>query len=315
MIHQGVTYLELDQLDPSPWQTRSFPRKDPELGELATSIQELGVLQPVLVRPVGVRFQILAGERRVRAARLAELDVVPVIVRKIDDDTAAQICVVENLQREDLGVIEEGHAVALLLERDGWTFETVAAQIGRTSTWVARRSSLWTRLSEGWKKIATTPGHPAYSWPAARLEVVATLDTADQDEILKRNKASANWFWTDASASELQRHVDTRLRRLSAAPFRHADAKLVPEAGKCTECPFRASQEHLLFDNVKPGKGIPKGDRCLRPACWDQKAIVHLRAAVEMSEAKYGKKPILAVGYQKAPYQGKLGKGLERFNI
>ncbi len=305
-----VVEIPVGKLDSSPWQTRHFPRKDPALGDLAASIKKVGVLQPVLVRMKGQRFQILAGERRVRAARRAKLATVPSIVRDVDDNTAAEICVVENLQREDLGVIEEGHAVALLLEREAWTTATVGAQIGRSPEWVARRASLWTRLSEAWKKVASTPGHPAHGWPAARLELIARIDPDEQDAILKKNKRAETWFWS-AGSSEIRREIDTRIRALAVAPWNLDDAALVSDAGACDVCPHRASQAALLFDNVTDD---PKTDQCLRPPCWSKKITAHFKAIFAAHVEANGKPPILVVSYSSGGIAKRLGKDLPTVN-
>lgn len=233
-LETTISHIGLDQVDPSPWQTRRFGKKpDPQLRELAESIGEVGVLQPVLVRPVGDRFELVAGERRVRAARLAKMKTVPAIVRELPDDIAAQVCVVENLQREDLNPVEQGHAVALLLERDGWTADTVAAEIGRSATWVARRASLWTRLSDAWKDVAGETDHPAAAWPTANLEVVARLDVADQDAILAKHRNDpGSWFW-HSDSRELRRETDNRLRQLCASPAGEEEG--APQEGRQEE--------------------------------------------------------------------------------
>lgn len=304
----AVQNIGTDKLLPSPWQTRHFPKKNPELLDLAASIQQLGMLQPILVRPKGKQFEILAGERRMRAAKLAKLQAVPAIVREVDDDTAAEICITENLQREDLGVIEEGHAVALLLERDGWNAETVAAQVGRTPAWVARRASLWTRLSDKWKKVASTVGHPAHSWPAASLELVARLEAKQQDGLLKGHvaKHTGDWFWR-RSASDLRNEIEREhMRKLGTAPFDLASAELVPGAGACTACPHRASQVPLLFDNLKPGD--TKADQCLLPSCWAGKLLAHFKATLAAWKEKHGKPPGILTGYYGGVHEKLPGK-------
>ena len=111
-----------------------------ELDELATSIREHGVLQPILVRPApGApgEFQIVAGERRWRAAQRANLHTVPVMVRTLDDAEVAEIAVVENVQRADLNPLEEAHGYHVLLERFGRTQEAIARTVGKSRSHVA----------------------------------------------------------------------------------------------------------------------------------------------------------------------------------
>ena len=126
---EAVRTLALDRLEPNPFQ----PRRDmaeAELQALANSIRASGVLQPILARQVGERFQIVAGERRWRAARLAGLADVPVLVRPLSDQDSALYALVENLQREDLNAIEKARGLRLLMEQLATTQEQVAKQVG-----------------------------------------------------------------------------------------------------------------------------------------------------------------------------------------
>ncbi|MGE5449862.1 MAG: ParB/RepB/Spo0J family partition protein, partial [Methanomassiliicoccales archaeon] len=116
------------------------PRKKFEsaaLDELTASIKEHGVLQPILVRPHKNGYEVVAGERRLRAASKAGLRDIPAIIREIDDNQAAEIALVENLQREDLSPIEEAMAYRQLIDKYAYTQETVAEKIGRSRAYVA----------------------------------------------------------------------------------------------------------------------------------------------------------------------------------
>ncbi len=128
--------LRLEQLQPGKYQPRT--RMDEgSLYELAESIKSQGVMQPVLVRPVdggaGVpRYEIIAGERRVRAARLAGLAEVPVLVREVPDEAAAVMALIENMQREDLNPLEEAQGLKRLVDEFGLTHEAAAQAVGRS---------------------------------------------------------------------------------------------------------------------------------------------------------------------------------------
>ena len=115
----GVVTLRLSQIEPN----RDQPRKifsEEALNELADSIREHGVLQPLLVRPLpGGSYQLVAGERRWRASRMAGLQEVPVVIREMDEEQAMEIALIENLQREDLNAIEEATGYKQLMERYG----------------------------------------------------------------------------------------------------------------------------------------------------------------------------------------------------
>jgi len=123
--------LPLQQIKPGKYQPRT--KMNPEsLRELADSIKVQGVMQPVLVRPVGDGYEIIAGERRVRAAAIAGLHEVPVIIRQVPDDAALAMALIENIQREDLNPLEEAHGVQRLIREFDFTHEQAAQAIGRS---------------------------------------------------------------------------------------------------------------------------------------------------------------------------------------
>jgi ParB family chromosome partitioning protein len=131
------TVLALDRLQPGRYQPRT--RMDEgSLYELAESIRSQGVMQPVLVRPLagpgatGATHEIIAGERRVRAARLAGLDEVPVLVKAVPDESAAVMALIENIQREDLNPLEEAQGLKRLVDEFGLTHEQAAQAVGRS---------------------------------------------------------------------------------------------------------------------------------------------------------------------------------------
>ena len=128
--------VAIDSLDPNPFQPRTH--MDPAgLAQLAASIRESGLVQPILVRAVGDRYQIIAGERRWRAARQAGLGSVPVAVRDVPDDRLLELALVENIQRQELTPLEEAHAFQRLQEEFHLTQEEVARKVGRDRSTVA----------------------------------------------------------------------------------------------------------------------------------------------------------------------------------
>lgn len=132
----GVRTLRMAEIDPKADQ----PRKnfDAEaLSQLADSIAANGILQPILVRETGERYEIIAGERRFRAARLAGLSEIPALVLEADDEVAAKYALIENLQREDLNPYEEAAAIRKLMDEYGLSQEQVAGSIGRSRSAVA----------------------------------------------------------------------------------------------------------------------------------------------------------------------------------
>jgi ParB family chromosome partitioning protein len=135
-VTPAPTALRLDQLQPGKYQPRT--RMDEgSLYELAESIKTQGVMQPVLVRPLAgeggaARYEIIAGERRFRAARLAGLDEVPVLVRDVPDESAAVMALIENMQREDLNPLEEAQGLQRLVTEFKFTHEQAAQAVGRS---------------------------------------------------------------------------------------------------------------------------------------------------------------------------------------
>ncbi len=133
----GTRELPIDALLPGKYQPRTR-MDEAALAELAESIREQGILQPILVRPVGEgRFEIIAGERRWRASRLAGLTEVPVLVRTIPDESALAMGLIENIQREDLNALEEAHGIQRLIDEFGMTHELAAKALGRSRTAVS----------------------------------------------------------------------------------------------------------------------------------------------------------------------------------
>jgi ParB family chromosome partitioning protein len=128
--------IDVDLIDPNPEQPRTR-FDDVELEELTQSIRENGVVQPILVRPVGGRYQIVAGERRWRATQRAELRKIPAIVREVSNEKLLELALIENIQREELNPIEEGKAYLKLIENIGLTQEEVAKRVGKDRTVIA----------------------------------------------------------------------------------------------------------------------------------------------------------------------------------
>ena len=127
--------IPIDLIDPSSLQPRSV-FDETKLDELAQSITANGVVQPLLLRRKGPRYELIAGERRWRAAQLAGLAKVPAVIRSVADDKVLELALIENIQREDLNPIEEARAYKKLIDTVGLTQETVAERVGRDRSYV-----------------------------------------------------------------------------------------------------------------------------------------------------------------------------------
>src|SRR6266436_5360209 len=132
----GPQEIDTDLIQPSPFQPRTRFREE-ALEELARSIKASGIIQPLVVRPVAGRYQLIAGERRWRAAQRAGLTRVSAIVRQVSDELALEMTLVENIQREDLNAIETARAFARLMEEFQLTQEAVAERTGKDRATVA----------------------------------------------------------------------------------------------------------------------------------------------------------------------------------
>jgi ParB family chromosome partitioning protein len=133
---ETASEVPIDALEPNPLQPRSVFDAT-RLSELAASLRESGMVQPILVRPHGDRYQIIAGERRWRAAREAGLAAVPVVVREVPDERLLELALVENIQRQELSPLEEAQAYQKLLDEFRLTQEDVARRVGKDRSTVA----------------------------------------------------------------------------------------------------------------------------------------------------------------------------------
>ena len=136
-----IEYLRLDDIIPNRFQPREeFDEEG--LEELAKSIEEHGVIQPIIVRPIGDKYELIAGERRTKASAIAGLTTIPAIVRNMDDKESAKVSLLENLQRRNLSAIEEARTYKRILELDNITQENLAKTMGRSQPMIANKLRL-----------------------------------------------------------------------------------------------------------------------------------------------------------------------------
>src|SRR6266571_793881 len=157
----GPQEIDIDLIEPSPYQPRTKFHEQ-ALDELARSIKASGIIQPLVVRPIGSRFQLIAGERRWRAAQRAGLNKVSAIVKQVPNELALEMTLVENIQREDLNPIEAAHAFERLMHEFGLTQEAVAERTGKDRATVAnsvRLLKLEPEIQEWIEEGKLTAGH------------------------------------------------------------------------------------------------------------------------------------------------------------
>ncbi len=136
-----IQFIPLELVDTNPYQPRKSFNSE-ELADLADSIAQYGVLQPVVVRPRGERFELIVGERRLRASKLVGLETIPALIRPADEEDTAFLALVENLQRQDLGFFEEAQAYGRLLEEFGLTQAALAERVGKSQSTIANKLRL-----------------------------------------------------------------------------------------------------------------------------------------------------------------------------
>src|SRR6185312_11628835 len=193
----GVREVELSRIRRNPNQPR-IQFGEESLEELADSIRERGVLQPILLRPDGDSFMIIAGERRWRAAQRAQLHAIPAVIREVDESTLAELALIENIQREDLNALEEAEGYRQLIEQHGHSQEGVARLIHKSRSHVAnllrlldlpefvRQSLLRGDISMGHARAVATASDPE----AVTREIIARgLSVRQAEEEARRQKA------------------------------------------------------------------------------------------------------------------------------
>lgn len=248
--------LPIDSIVPNPHQPRVH-FDEGSLSDLAASIREIGVLQPILVRPSATGYELLAGERRWRAARRAGLTVIPAVVRPTDDLGSVERALVENLHRQDLTALEEAAAFQQLIEDFHFTHEQVAQRVGKSRSAVTNTLRLFSlppsiqhlladgRLSSGHAKA-----------------LLGTPDRAFQEQLARR---AAQEGWSVRAVEEAVRDRGTGL--VSAADLQEAEAASEPAGSTATarrpggrlRPPGLLELEELLADRLSTKVSVSMG--------------------------------------------------------
>ncbi|GIH75310.1 ParB/RepB/Spo0J family partition protein [Planobispora longispora] len=236
--------LSLKVISPNPRQPREV-FDEGALEELAASIKEVGLLQPVVVRPVGEgRYELIMGERRWRASQLAELDVIPAIVRETAEDKLLLDALIENLQREQLNAIEEAAAYRQLLDDFGATHEQLATRVGRSRAHVTNTLRLLNLPPKIQKRVAAgvlSAGHArallAMDDPAAQERladriVAELLSVRAVEEIVAVGDASAAAAPAEPRAPRVKPEEDPSLRRLADRLSDHFETRVKVDFGR-----------------------------------------------------------------------------------
>ncbi len=207
--------IPVDAISPNPQQPRSTVADDPRLLDLAASIQQYGLLQPLLVtliddNPADPRYQLIAGERRWRAAQMAGVDTVPVVIRQATPELALELALVENLQRSDLNVLEEANAYLSLVEEYGLTHEQIGERVGRKRETITNKLRLLQLPHEALEALVQTP--KVFTEGHAR----AVLQINDASERVNATKLIIAQVMSVRAAEELARRVNSAALNLGA---------------------------------------------------------------------------------------------------
>lgn len=246
---ERVQRVPLDRVQPCPFQ----PRKDftqESLQELADSIKEQGIIQPLIVRKKGDRFELIAGERRWRAAQLASLTEVPVILREADDRQVLELALIENLQRENLNPIEEALGYSELVSSFQMRQEDVAVKVGKSRTVVANALRLLklpielqtyvrdSRLSVGHAKVILGLSIPADQKNAAERIIKEGLNVRQTEELVTRLQQPA----VEVSAHTRNGHPTPVIRDVHVS---NLENKLRERLGTKVQLRYRAGKGAL----------------------------------------------------------------------
>lgn len=273
-------YIPLACVIPS----KTNPRKrfdEAYLAELAASIKQHGVAQPILVRPLPTTeemidcVEIVAGECRYRASKLAGVETIPAIVRELTDVETLEIQVIENLQRRDVHPIEEAEGYDQLMKLHGYTADQLAEKVGKSRSYIYGRLK-FTALADG----------PRTMFFEGKLSASTALLIARIPNAELQEKATKEIVEPHPGAEPLsyRRAVDLIQARymlsLHTAPFSLVDAKLVSSAGSCEKCPKRTGNQPELFADVD------RADVCTDPDCFAVKRIAHGQKVITQAKKK-----------------------------
>ena len=238
----GLRELPIELLHRNPDQ----PRRDfseTDIDELAASIREKGVLQPILVRPLADKpgeYQIVAGERRWRAAQKAGLYRMPVVVRDLDDLAALEIAIIENVQRADLNAVEEALGYKALMERFGRTQDAVAQNVGKSRSHVANALRLLSlpeavqlelragRLTSGHARALVTAPDPA---GLAREVIERGLNVRETEALARKVQGGGDRPRASAKAPAGAKDADTRALEEDLADILGLDVEIIDRGG------------------------------------------------------------------------------------
>lgn len=237
----SFSMISLSLIDKSAYNPRKL-FDEADLSELADSIKEKGVIQPIVLRPIGDRYEIVCGERRYRASLLANIDKIPAMIRFLSDDDAREFAVIENLQRKDVSPMEESRAFSILLDK--YSIETIAIKIGKSQSYVRGRLALL-QLHDNFQLLLDNDAiHIGMAC------ILATFSKEIQEEVFNEHFASNvpycfNWKHKRAKEvkEEIEQNYSTNLEsyyfdkeECNSCAYNTANFILFEADGACAKC-------------------------------------------------------------------------------
>ncbi|MEW5991955.1 MAG: ParB/RepB/Spo0J family partition protein [Chloroflexota bacterium] len=208
----GVRVIPVDRITPNPDQPR-LAMDATMLEELAASIREHGVLQPILVRPLGNNeYQLIAGERRWRASKAAGQATIPALVEEIDDDTALEIAIIENLQREDLSPLDEAAMFDRMVKDHGYSVRKLAQKLGKDKGYLENRLRLADAPEEIRELVSLRKDTLSHAYELMKV-----------DDVKKRKRLAAQVARGDLTLARLRDRIEGRRLRAAAAESQDGD--------------------------------------------------------------------------------------------
>lgn len=292
-----ITYLPLKEIIPNKNNPRSEVDKN-NLAELADSIKAVGIINPITVRNLnkdameeainGNKFEIVSGERRFKAAEIAGLKTIPVIIRDLSDDQMMEVIIIENLQRKEVHPLDEATGFDFLMKTGRYKEEAIGDKVGKPASYVAKRLKLLNlidQVKESFRKNELTLGHA--------LEF-ARLNERQQDKMVKWME---NNKYSNPTAARLKDAIQQTFHlKIKDAVFDTEDDLLLEDLpGKhkyagvlsCKMCPKRTGFNTNLFDDITD-------DVCTDPECYNAKLTAH----IQKTKSTYGEKGKPIVEYQ-----------------
>jgi ParB family chromosome partitioning protein len=322
-VSTELRMIPLAELIPSPNNTRGQITESSLTG-LAASIRRRGVLQAILVREIAApksgkaKYQIVAGERRFRAAKLAGLKEIPAQIKPMTDEDALGDQLVENLQREDVHPLDEADGFLRLREEMKLGVRDIAERVAKDARYVARRLALTNLIEEARDDLREDRITLAHALETCRLapeiQTEALAACYETKSVLNR---SANRYEYAPDKTRPARHVRHLLGwlaqnvhlNLHTAPFKLDDARLREDGLTCADCPQRSGRDKTLFADIK------NGDTCLNPPCFQAKlqTFVQIRKA-ELDE-KSGKPGALISAFYGSGVEAKGAISLDQYQV